>query len=33
MTTVVLFEVVPPIDGRRAVQLAATVSNWIARSV
>ncbi len=33
MTTVVLIEVVPPADGWRAVQQAATVSNWIARSV
>ena len=33
MNTVVLIEVVPPRDGRRAVRLAATVSNRIARSV
>lgn len=33
MNTVVLIEVVPPRDGRRAVHLAATVSNQIARSV
>ena len=33
MITVVLIEVVPPRDGRRAVRQAATVSNQIARSV
>ena len=33
MITVVLVEVVPPADGRRAVRSAATVSNQVARSV